>query len=64
MIGLPGRVAVRPGALQANVVRPAGALPAGQARPVPASTSRATARCSVDKLGAGAPPAFAAGPGC
>jgi len=35
MIGLPGRIAVRPGALQEHVVRPAGTLPAGQARPVP-----------------------------
>ncbi len=35
MIGLPGCVTVRPGALQEHVVRPAGTLPAGQARPVP-----------------------------
>ena len=35
MIGLPDRVAVRPGTLQEHVVRPAGTLPAGQARPVP-----------------------------
>lgn len=61
MIGLPGRIAVRPGALQEHVVRPAGTLPP-PARPArsPASTSRATVRCSVDRLGAGGPPAFAA----
>ena len=35
MVGLPDRVAVRPGPLQEHVVRPTGTLPAGQARPVP-----------------------------